>query len=327
MKIPLLTVITPVYNGERFIESCLQSVIDQGCQEVEHIILDGGSTDMTPAIIERYAKKYSHIRWISEKDKGQSSAMNKGIFLAQGRIIGFLNCDDYYQPAVLPRILNIFQKLPDPSFLVGNCNILNEDEQIVCLNRPSRLSFTNILIRGEKNQFPYNPSAYFYHRSLHEMIGPYDESNHYTMDLDFLLRMSKAAHIKYVDETWGNYRFISGTKTFQSKLDNQLRANEMRVMDVYFRELPWFHQWWVRINQPIQIFFDKHKVHYYFGRFKDCLKDPKEIQDLISKRLNLCFFRDHLQSLNNKNNIRSSSEEAGIGAPQIDEALLINNKM
>ncbi|MBF0505163.1 MAG: glycosyltransferase [Candidatus Omnitrophica bacterium] len=291
----MLTIVTPVYNGQRFIESCLQSVINQNCPDVEHLIVDGGSTDMTPKIIERYAKRYVHIRWISEKDNGQSAAMNKGISMAQGRIIGFLNCDDYYEPAVLTRILKIIKQLPDPSFLVGNCNVLNDDERITYLNKPSRLSLTNILIGGEKNQFPYNPSAYFYHKSLHKRIGPYDESNHYTMDVDFLLRAVRSAHIKYVDETWGNYRFIRGTKTFQSKEDNQLEVNKARVMNVYFKELPWFHQWWIKMNRHIQYILDKHNGHYYIGRIQDCFRDPREIQIFILKRFNLAFPRSSVQ--------------------------------
>jgi len=292
METPKLTIITPVYNGQRFIGACLQSVIDQHCPGVEHLIMDGGSTDLTLKIIEEYSQRYEHIRLVSEKDNGQSSAMNKGISLARGRVIGFLNSDDYYQPKVLPKVLDIFMDLPAPSFLVGNCNVLNDDEKITNLNKPSRLSLTNILIRGEVNQFPYNPSAYFYHRSLHDKIGTYDESNHHTMDIDFLLRMSKVAHIKYVDETWGNFRFIRGTKTYQSKLDNQLRTNEMRVMDAYLKELPWAHQCWIRVNRHIQSFFDKHKVYYYVDRIKKCFREPQEITQIMVKKLRLVTHKE-----------------------------------
>jgi hypothetical protein len=218
--------------------------------------------------------------------------MNKGILLARGHIIGVLNSDDYYQPAVFSRVLNIFQQLPTPSLLVGNCNVLNDDEEITYLNRPSRLSLTNILIGGEKNQFPFNPSAYFYHKLLHEKIGTYDESNHYTMDLDFLLRAVRDAHIRYVDETWGNFRHIRGTKTFQSKVDNQLEANKMRVMNVYLKALPWLQRYWIKL---IQYVFVKPQIHYYAGRIKDCLRDPREIQNFIVRRLNLIISRSSLQ--------------------------------
>jgi glycosyltransferase involved in cell wall biosynthesis len=292
MESPLLTIITPVYNGQRFIESCLLSVINQNSSQVEHLIMDGGSTDKTMDIVKDCAGRYPHIRWFSKRDQEQSASMNNGIAEARGRIIGFLNCDDYYEKAVLSRILNIFKQLPTPSLLVGNCNVLNDDERITYLNKPSRLSLTNILIGGEKNQFPFNPSAYFYHKSLHEKIGFYDESNHYTMDLDFLLRAVNVAYIKYVDETWGNFRYIRGTKTFQSKEDNQLEANKMRVMNVYLKELPWFHQCWIRM---IQFIFVKRGVHYFAGRIRDFFRDPKEIQIFISKKFNLVIPSNSLQ--------------------------------
>ena len=75
----MLSIITPVYNGERFIEGCIENVISQNCMDCEHLIIDGGSIDRTITIIKKYAAKYSHIRWISEQDRGQSDAMNKGI--------------------------------------------------------------------------------------------------------------------------------------------------------------------------------------------------------------------------------------------------------
>ncbi|MBN3951472.1 MAG: glycosyltransferase [Nostoc sp. NMS7] len=85
----MISVITPVYNGDKFIESCLQNVINQNFAEVEHIIVDGGSTDKRIDIIKDYANQHPHIHWISEKDQGQSDAMNKGISMAQG--IDFIN--------------------------------------------------------------------------------------------------------------------------------------------------------------------------------------------------------------------------------------------
>jgi glycosyltransferase involved in cell wall biosynthesis len=93
-----LSVITPVYNSERFIESCVRSVVEQNCPDVEHLIIDGGSTDRTMEIVKSYADLHPHIRWLSEKDKGQSDAMNKGLRLARGSLIGFLNADDFYEP-------------------------------------------------------------------------------------------------------------------------------------------------------------------------------------------------------------------------------------
>lgn len=77
----MLSIITPVFNGKRFIEFCIKNVSEQNCPDAEHIIVDGGSTDGTVEIVKSYADKYPHIRWISKKDRGQSDAMNKGMLL------------------------------------------------------------------------------------------------------------------------------------------------------------------------------------------------------------------------------------------------------
>ena len=135
-----ISIITPVYNGARFIEACIQVVIDQHCTEAEHIIIDGGSTDGTVNVIERYAAKYPHIRWVSEPDQGQSDAMNKGLVLARGEIVGFLNVDDYYEPNVLNRVADIFKALPEPSLLVGNCNVWDDAGNLWFVNRPRTLT-------------------------------------------------------------------------------------------------------------------------------------------------------------------------------------------
>jgi glycosyltransferase involved in cell wall biosynthesis len=184
------------------------------------MIVDGGSTDGTVDIIKRHAAKHPHIRWISEKDEGQSDAMNKGIRLAQGEVIGFLNVDDYYEPNVLNDILDIFSQLPVPSFVVGNCNVLNESGEIQIVSSPRQVILKDLLIAlasENHSAYPVNPVAYFYHKLLHEQIGFYRKELVCEMDLDFLCRAySSAAKIKYVDQLFGHFRLCPGTKTFKN---------------------------------------------------------------------------------------------------------------
>lgn len=239
----LISVITPVYNGEKFIESCLQAVINQNCISVEHIIVDGGSRDRTIDIVKKYAENYPHIRWISEKDQGQSDAMNKGIQLAKGEILNFLNVDDYYEPNVLNRVLELFQNLPEPSFLVGNCNVWDDSGKLKKLNRPKKLKLTDLLLGAEINPHPINPSAYFYHASLHQKVGLYKIDQHYTMDVDFILRAAQVAHMQYVNETWGNYREITGTKTVIDWTSGEGARRSSLLLKQYREQLPLFTQW------------------------------------------------------------------------------------
>jgi glycosyltransferase involved in cell wall biosynthesis len=231
----MLSIITPTYNSNRFIESCIQGVIHQNCPDIEHIIVDGGSTDGTVDIIQQYAQQYPHIRWVSEKDRGQSDAMNKGIAMARGEILGFLNVDDFYEPNALNRVLKHFETLPEPSFLVGDCNLWDDDDRLLYVNQPSQISLLMILF--DIAQFPFNPSAYFYHASLHDKIGVYDTDDHYAMDLDFVLRAVQIATVKYVNETLGNFRLITGTKTSDMIKSGEIDDLVAQVFTKYRRRL------------------------------------------------------------------------------------------
>lgn len=265
----MISVITPVYNGERFIDSCIRVVIDQACLDFEHIIIDGGSTDRTVEIIKQYADKYSHIRWISEKDKGQSDAMNKGIAMTKGEIIAILNVDDFYEPDVLNRISEIFKSLPDPSLLVGNCNVWVDDGKLKFVNKPTKLKLTDLLLGFRINQYPVNPSAYFYHTSLHQKIGVYKVDEHYVMDIDFLFKAIQVATVKYMDETWGNFREIEGTKTVNDGRSGQGYYRMESLLRFYRKDLTLFQRWQVASKYEL---YKTWRTINYFSRNPKRLK-------------------------------------------------------
>lgn len=274
----MISVVTPVYNGEKFIESCIKVVIEQNCPELEHIIVDGASSDRTVEIIKEYAQRYPHIRWISEKDRGQSDAMNKAITMAKGNILAILNVDDYYEPNVLNRILVIFEKLSEPSLLVGNCNIWGDDNRLKRILKPKRLKITDLLVGYEINPFPFNPSAYFYHTSIHKKIGLYETEEHFAMDVDFLLKAVQVAHIKYVNEIWGNYRQITGTKTVEDINSGQNKIRLQKLMNTYYQQLPMYKQWLVIIKNKYYKF--EKKIEYY-------LNNPNKILPKLWKKLGI----------------------------------------
>src|SRR5205814_1895934 len=161
-QVPWLSIITPVFNGEKFISGCIESVVAQNCAGIEHIVVDGGSTDRTVEILREKAQGYRHLRWISEADRGQSDALNKGIALARAEYIGILNADDFYEPGALRHVREIIDDLPGPRLIVGVCNVLTSTDQILRVNRPSVLFFENLIVDPESWPFPQNPSAYFY---------------------------------------------------------------------------------------------------------------------------------------------------------------------
>ena len=206
-----ITIITPVYNGAKYIGQCIDNVISQKCSSVEHLIMDGSSTDGTQEIAQKYTEAYPHIRLVSEKDSGQSDAMNKGITKAKGSIISFLNVDDYYEPNLFNRVLAVFKKLDKPAFVCGNLNIRNADGTLKHFNRPDRISLVELV--SNCFEWPYNPSAYFYHKVLHEKIGYYNVANHLCMDYEFILEAAKFIGLTHIDETWGNFVMVDGSKT------------------------------------------------------------------------------------------------------------------
>lgn len=120
----MLTIITPCFNSERFIAHCVETLAEQiGSLPVEHLIVDGASRDRTLEILASYRERFPHLRVVSEPDKGQSDAMNKGIALATHSTISFLNVDDFYEPGTLRAVVPMLKDAPKLHFFVGNCNL------------------------------------------------------------------------------------------------------------------------------------------------------------------------------------------------------------
>ncbi len=236
---PKLTVITPVFNGREFIEKCLRNVIEQNVgADVEHLIIDGASNDGTPEIIQQYASKYPHIRYISEPDKGQSDAMNKGIKMAKGEWIGFLNADDFYAPFILKRVLTLIKRTVEERILVGNCKLITTEGDLIYINRPMRLKPYHFYSGIEP--FPINPSAYFYTKSIHDnsSVGFYGLENHYNMDYEFFLKACLHYPIIYFNEDWGYMLEHFSAKTAQDKQGNEIENRKKRLFNQYLCKAP-----------------------------------------------------------------------------------------
>lgn len=234
----LLSIITPAYNSAAWLASCIENVAAQQCSQLEHLIIDGGSKDGSVKILEEYASKYPHIRWISEPDHGQSEAMNKGLALARGKWVGFLNADDFYEPSAINAVLEIISRNPDELILLtGNLRVLNEHGQQISLNKPASVNLPAML--ADICEWPYNPSAYFYPLKIHEKTGLFPEDEHFAMDYDFFFRLLLAGiPIRYIPQTWGNFRMQPEAKTVkdQSGSSSYLRASGIRKK--YLRKSP-----------------------------------------------------------------------------------------
>ena len=179
---PLISVITVVYNGEKYLEETIQSVINQTYDNVEYIIIDGGSTDRTSDIIKKYEDRIDY--WVSEKDKGIYDAMNKGVSGCIGEIIGIVNADDYLYLNILEHITTIFDKNVD--FLYGNVHIIDSEGKII--GEKNSLPNEQIDVKIYSGM-PFPHPSVFVNINTYKKIGLFDISFRLSADFDFLLRL------------------------------------------------------------------------------------------------------------------------------------------
>jgi glycosyltransferase involved in cell wall biosynthesis len=206
-----LTVVTPSFNQGAFIERTIESVLgQQGDFELEYLVVDGGSTDETLSILSKFEGR---LRWISERDRGQSDALNKGFRLARGEVLAWLNSDDTYLPGALDRAAREMSA-SDARWCFGQCRIIDErDREIRRLIAwyKTRLSRRYSLRRLLTKDFVPQP-AVFFRRDLLEEVGPLDEARHYTMDYDLWLRFARVAEPLFIPADLANFRWHQVSK-------------------------------------------------------------------------------------------------------------------
>lgn len=253
---PLLSIITPVFNNISFIAIAIENYLSQTCAESELIIMDGGSTDGTKEVIMRYALENTCIRFVSEKDKGQSDAMNKGIQLAKGDYISFLNVDDFYSEGCLNEVCTILKNHPTINYLVGDCNVWNQFGKLIYVNRPSKVKKWHVF---SGFHFSVNPTAYFYRKSLHDLVGFYPDDNHYNMDLEMILRFKDVTSFNYYPKVWGNFRVLPNAKTYEDQFSNQLKERKERLLKSYLKKQKYGIRFMVFLYRIDRIYFPKIK--------------------------------------------------------------------
>lgn len=206
--------ITPNFNGAKYLEATINSVISQGYPNLEYIIIDGGSTDGSVDIIRQYESQLAY--WVSEKDQGQSEAINKGIQVATGEILAWLNSDDIYLPNALLHVAKMFQRHQNrPAFagVYGLCKVINEsgaswkDHGTLAL----RFSFSNLLVQN----FIPQPSTFLKMQAVRE-LGGVNAHLHYSMDYDLFLRLSQKYRLVGIPKYYSGFRVVSGTKSTAS---------------------------------------------------------------------------------------------------------------
>lgn len=205
---PKVSIVTPSFNQGSYIEATINSVQNQSYTNYEHIIIDGGSTDNTNAVLSRYP----HLVVIQEHDNGQADAVNKGLRAATGDIIGWLNSDDTYYPGVFESVAKVISPKRGIQIVLGRCAYIDEEGNPTGREHPSEFSSHRRMVEIWKDYTIPQP-AVFFHRSVYERCGGLDESLYFALDYDLFLRYSSCFQFHQVDELWATYRIHDTSKT------------------------------------------------------------------------------------------------------------------
>ncbi len=227
-----ISIVTPSLNQGRFIEACIRSVLEQGYPAYEHIIVDGGSRDNTLKILERYP----HLVRISEPDRGQADALNKGFKMAGGDLIGWLNADDLYLPGCFHTVSRFMLEHPDVDIVYGDYRFINENGSVLQLRK--ELGFDLFMLKYL--HILYIPTtATFFKRRIFDEGNYLNEDYNYAMDYEFLLRLAlKGYTFAHIPAVLADFRWHSQNKSTIAQ--DEQRAEQERALlelDPFMRRL------------------------------------------------------------------------------------------
>ena len=232
---PRLTIITPSFNQAAFVERTLRSVLDQGYDNLEYLVVDGGSTDGSADIIARYTDQLAW--WVSEPDDGQTDALNKALRCATGDVVGYVNSDDYLLPGALAEAAAVLEGT-DATWMAGACRFVDGDSGEV------DHVWTPSLPHGRRFSWMQQPwsvpqPSTFWRREVFERHGPFREDLHYVFDTEFMLRLAYAGELPALSERELAVRYLHGDaksadltpfrreqRRFTSMFSPQLRPHE-----------------------------------------------------------------------------------------------------
>lgn len=207
---PVVSIVTPSYNQAEFLQRTIESVLNQTYPHIEYIVVDGGSTDGSVAILEQYGDRF---RWSSEPDEGQTDAINKGFELSRGQIRGYLNSDDTLPPDAIETVVQFFRDNPNCDMVYGDGDYIDLNDQVSGTYATAEYSFDRLMFDCCVCQ----PAA-FWRTDMAFRVGPFDASLHYVMDYDYWLRIDRAGgQIRYLPKVLGNSRLYAETKTLSAR--------------------------------------------------------------------------------------------------------------
>lgn len=207
---PLVTIITPSFNQAPYLEETINSVLGQTYPRIEYIIMDGGSTDGSVEIIKRYQNKLAY--WVSEKDRGQTDAINKGFARANGEVLGWINSDDTLLPNAVEEAVRFLNDNPDIGLVYGDTHYIDDHSKVIGRFPAAQTD----LARLRRGYVHIPQQASFFRKSIWDQIGPLDPEFFFAMDYDLWVRIAGKAEIHYLPRWWANFRLHRGAKSIDA---------------------------------------------------------------------------------------------------------------
>ena len=219
---PLVSIVIPSYNQAAFLEQTIKSALEQDYPYLEHILVDGASTDNSVEIIQKYGNQLAW--WVSEKDKGQGDAINKGMAHAKGQIVAWLNSDDCYLPAAISAAVEAFEANPDAVMVYGNMLAIDENEIVTNTFKYRQLTLEDLLCF----QIIGQPDV-FMRREVFERVNGLDLNFHFLLDHHLWIKIAAQGKIVHVPQTWSAARYHSEAKNRAQA--SQFGREAFRILD------------------------------------------------------------------------------------------------
>ena len=225
---PLVSIVTASYNSAAYIEKAILSVAAQDYPCIEHFVMDGGSKDGTIEILEKYSER---VTWVSEPDRGQSDALNKGWSRARGEVLGWLDADNVYEPNAVSDAVKLLAEHGQAGMVYAGVRDVDEQDNVVREYMPPDFTLTGFLLFSEFNFIP--PSSVFMKREALERAGLLDLELHYTMDFDLWIRMGLVTTIVRAPRFWSRFLLRDSSKTGSEM--SRFGWDILRVKEKFFR--------------------------------------------------------------------------------------------
>lgn len=253
--LPKVSIITPSYNQAAFLERTILSVLEQDYPNLEYIIIDGGSSDNSKEIIQKYAERLAY--WQSRKDKGQTDAINQGFARASGEVFAWLNSDDVLYPGAISAAIGQLLKHPEIGMVYGDCDWINADDEVI-----GRFPAAQTDLKKLRRGYVHIPQqASFFRAELWRKVAPLDDSFYFAMDYDLWTRLAAQKPLLYVQQVWAGFRLHEGAKSIAE--DDRCWPEMLRV---HYRDggkkfSHFTFKYWIRkLVQPLWIWLRRQRI-------------------------------------------------------------------